>query len=91
MASLNLLQLAPGGHVGRFVIWTEAAFSALDSIFGTATEPSAAKARRAAENTFYAGFLPRLLGYNRAMPRFILFAWSQLHNGTPYRLPQLQM
>lgn len=23
---LNLLQLAPGGHVGRFVIWTEGAF-----------------------------------------------------------------
>merc|ERR1719409_1552310 len=40
VTSLNLLQLAPGGHVGRFVIWTEAAFSALDSIFGTATEPS---------------------------------------------------
>eukprot|EP01127_Copromyxa_protea_P000352 TRINITY_DN10288_c0_g1_i1.p2 TRINITY_DN10288_c0_g1~~TRINITY_DN10288_c0_g1_i1.p2 ORF type:complete len:384 (-),score=96.91 TRINITY_DN10288_c0_g1_i1:46-1197(-) len=32
---LNLLQLAPGGHVGRFVIWTESAFKALDSIFGT--------------------------------------------------------
>merc|ERR1719182_82059 len=24
VASLNLLQLAPGGHVGRFIIWTEA-------------------------------------------------------------------
>lgn len=33
--SLNLLQLAPGGHVGRFVIWTESAFKELDSIFGT--------------------------------------------------------
>jgi large subunit ribosomal protein L4e len=31
--SLNLLQLAPGGHVGRFVIWTEEAFSKLDSIY----------------------------------------------------------
>jgi len=41
--SLNLLQLAPGGHVGRFVIWTESAFAALDSIFGTPTEPSTAK------------------------------------------------
>merc|ERR1719472_347183 len=35
--SLNLLQLAPGGHVGRFVIWTEGAYKSLDSIFGTAT------------------------------------------------------
>merc|ERR1719440_168110 len=55
--SLNLLQLAPGGHVGRFVIWTEAAFAELDKIFGTYSEPSATK----------------------------------LHNGNPYRLPQLQM
>jgi large subunit ribosomal protein L4e len=57
VASLNLLQLAPGGHVGRFVIWTESAFAQLDGIFGTCTEPSSAK----------------------------------LHNGNPYRLPQLQM
>lgn len=31
---LNLLQLAPGGHLGRFVIWTREAFKALNSIFG---------------------------------------------------------
>jgi len=57
VASLSLLQLAPGGHVGRFVIWTEAAFAALDAIFGTHEAASTAK----------------------------------LHNGNPYRLPQLQM
>lgn len=33
--SLNLLTLAPGGHLGRFCLWTESAFSKLDSIFGT--------------------------------------------------------
>lgn len=32
---LNLLKLAPGGHVGRFVIWTESAFKKLDKLFGT--------------------------------------------------------
>lgn len=32
---LNLLDLAPGGHVGRFVIWTEAAFKELNARFGT--------------------------------------------------------
>lgn len=32
---LNLLKLAPGGHVGRFVIWTESAFSRLNELFGT--------------------------------------------------------
>jgi large subunit ribosomal protein L4e len=37
---LNLLQLAPGGHLGRFVIWTESAFAALDEVFGTTEKAS---------------------------------------------------
>jgi large subunit ribosomal protein L4e len=41
--ALNLLQLAPGGHLGRFVIWTSAAFKALDIIYGSTTVPSALK------------------------------------------------
>jgi len=32
---LNLLQLAPGGHLGRFIIWTRDAFEHLDQVFGT--------------------------------------------------------
>jgi large subunit ribosomal protein L4e len=40
---LNLLQLAPGGHVGRLIIWTEAAFKKLDSVFGNGTEAAALK------------------------------------------------
>jgi len=32
---LNLLQLAPGGHLGRFVIWTKDAFERLDALYGT--------------------------------------------------------
>merc|ERR1719215_2293770 len=32
---LNLLQLAPGGSFGRFVIWTEGAFKKLTEIYGT--------------------------------------------------------
>lgn len=32
---LNLLQLAPGGQLGRFIIWTSSAFKALDQIFGS--------------------------------------------------------
>lgn len=31
---LNLLQLAPGGHLGRFLIFTKDAFKALNNIFG---------------------------------------------------------
>ncbi|KAG8463677.1 hypothetical protein KFE25_003950 [Diacronema lutheri] len=40
---LNLLQLAPGGHLGRFCVWTQGAFAALDSIYGTHETPSAVK------------------------------------------------
>jgi len=35
VSRLNLLQLAPGGHLGRFIIWTRDAFEKLDAIFGT--------------------------------------------------------
>jgi len=34
VTSLNLLQLAPGGHLGRFVIWSEGAFKKLDYLYG---------------------------------------------------------
>jgi len=35
---LNVLQLAPGGHLGRFVIFTADAFKSLNHIFGTHTK-----------------------------------------------------
>jgi len=37
---LNLLQLAPGGHLGRFVIWTKDAFERLDTLYGSYTKAS---------------------------------------------------
>ncbi|KAF5475923.1 hypothetical protein F2P56_007678 [Juglans regia] len=40
---LNLLKLAPGGHLGRFVIWTKSAFEKLDSIYGSLEKPSEKK------------------------------------------------
>lgn len=40
---LNLLKLAPGGHIGRFVIWTESAFRKLDKLYGTWRKPSSIK------------------------------------------------
>merc|ERR1719504_85597 len=33
--SLSLLQLAPGGNFGRFIIWTEGAFKKLTEIYGS--------------------------------------------------------
>ena len=38
VSRLNLLQLAPGGHLGRLVIFTKDAFEQLDNIFGTYRE-----------------------------------------------------
>ncbi|PJF19312.1 60S ribosomal protein L2 [Paramicrosporidium saccamoebae] len=43
VSALNLLLLAPGGHLGRFVIWTQAAFEQLDALFGTATSAATLK------------------------------------------------
>ncbi|KAI3996664.1 hypothetical protein MKX01_009496 [Papaver californicum] len=40
---LNLLKLAPGGHLGRFIIWTKSAFEKLDSIYGTFEKSSEKK------------------------------------------------
>jgi large subunit ribosomal protein L4e len=38
--ALNLLQLAPGGHLGRFIVWTSSAFAALDMIYASTTRPN---------------------------------------------------
>merc|ERR1719446_192058 len=35
VSALNLLKIAPGGHMGRFCIWTESAFNKLDKLYGT--------------------------------------------------------
>jgi large subunit ribosomal protein L4e len=43
VSRLNLLQLAPGGHLGRFVIWTKDAYQRLDALYGTYKKPSAEK------------------------------------------------
>ena len=43
VSRLNLLQLAPGGHLGRLVVFTKDAFKQLDQIFGTYRERSVVK------------------------------------------------
>ncbi|KAK9154158.1 hypothetical protein Sjap_001638 [Stephania japonica] len=40
---LNLLKLAPGGHLGRFIVWTKSAFEKLDSIYGSFEKKSEKK------------------------------------------------
>jgi len=62
VSRLNLLQLAPGGHLGRFVIFTASAFAQLDAVYGTATEVSQHKS----------GYmLPRALLANADLTRLI--------------------
>lgn len=34
---LNLLKLAPGGTIGRFIVWTKGAIESLNKVFGTTT------------------------------------------------------
>eukprot|EP01083_Nonionella_stella_P082353 227306_1 len=60
--TLNLLKLAPGGHIGRLIIWTEDAFNALNYIYGTMTKPSTMK------NNYY---LPRPVMTNSDLSRII--------------------
>jgi len=58
---LNLLQLAPGGHLGRFIIWTMDAFKRLDTLYGSYSKASDKK-----------GFsLPRSLLSNSDISRII--------------------
>lgn len=59
---LNLLQLAPGGHVGRLIVWTQTAFERLDTLYGTYTTKSASKANYS---------LPRTLMVNANLGRLI--------------------
>jgi hypothetical protein len=40
---LNLLQLAPGGHLGRFIVWTRGAFDKLNDIYGSVRRESTIK------------------------------------------------
>jgi len=43
VSRLNLLKLAPGGHLGRFVIWSKDAFQKLDAIYGSQKQDSTTK------------------------------------------------
>merc|ERR1719482_529995 len=66
VSSLNLLQLAPGGHLGRFVIWTETALGKLDALYGTSTKPATLKKHNGQPYR-----LPRLQMSNSDLSRLI--------------------
>merc|ERR1719375_948757 len=61
--SLNLLQLAPGGHLGRFVVFTENAISKLDGLYG---------GKNGSLSTEKKGYrLPRAIMTSSDLPRII--------------------
>merc|ERR1712025_219004 len=43
VSRLNLLQLAPGSHLGRFIVWSEGAFNELNAIYGNGERNSSSK------------------------------------------------
>jgi len=60
--TLNLLQRAPGGHLGRFIVWTRRAFEKLNAIWGSQTR----------ESTQKSGYtLPRPIMLNSDLTRII--------------------
>ena len=59
---LNLLTLAPGGHLGRLIVWTQSAFEKLDVLYGTYTTKSAVKSNYT---------LPRSIMNNANLSRLI--------------------
>merc|ERR1712216_471713 len=63
VSTLNLLQLAPGGHLGRFVVFTEGALAALDGLYG---------GKNGAPSTEKKNFrIPRAIMSNSDLPRII--------------------
>lgn len=56
------MQLAPGGHVGRFCIWTQPAVEKLDALFGTYAKAAELKKDY---------LLPRSIVTNPDLPRII--------------------
>merc|ERR1711959_417139 len=63
VSRLNLLQLAPGGHLGRFIIFTESALAKLDGLYG---------GKNGTLSTEKRGYrVPRAMMTNSDLPRII--------------------
>lgn len=73
---LNLLQLAPGGNLGRFIIWFKDAFEQLDNIFGTFNGVSREK---------HGYYLPRPIVANPDLNRIVNS--TEVQSKLRYRIP----
>ncbi|EGD72881.1 Ras2 [Salpingoeca rosetta] len=67
--SLSVLKLAPGGHVGRFIIWTEGAFNHLNKLFGTGNKPADMSLKKRTNGAPY--YMPRTKMTNADLSRII--------------------
>ncbi|KAG2373546.1 hypothetical protein C9374_012051 [Naegleria lovaniensis] len=66
---LNLLKLAPGGHPGRLIVWTESAFNALNEKFGSYNNEKGASTLHFRSGATY--HLPRPVAVNTDSARII--------------------
>jgi len=66
---INLLQLAPGGHLGRFIIFTKDAFEKLDKIFGTYTQASEKKGFQLGRNMMACADLARIINSDQVQEK----------------------
>merc|ERR1719336_2608144 len=66
--SLNLLKLAPGGHLGRLIVWTEGAVECLNHLYGTNTKGALLKKKR----NGYGYHPPRSMMKNSDLQRIIM-------------------
>merc|ERR1712188_361782 len=73
VSKLNLLQLAPGGHLGRFVIFTEQSFAALDGLYGgkNGTLSTEKKGYRVPRATMTNSDLPRIINSDEVQARVV--------------------
>merc|ERR1712216_426845 len=70
---LNLLQLAPGGHLGRFVVFSEGAFAKLDAVYGgkNGKLSEEKKGYRVPRATMTNSDLPRIINSDEVQARVV--------------------
>merc|ERR1712227_42655 len=71
--AVNLLQLAPGGHLGRFVVFSEGAFAKLDAVYGgkNGKLSEEKKGYRVPRATMTNSDLPRIINSDEVQARVV--------------------
>merc|ERR1712110_237180 len=85
VSRINLLQLAPGGHLGRFVIFTQDAFAKLDEIFGTTTTASNKKGFTMSRTMMACSDLARIINSDQVQSKLVRLELQSVHMIRPRR------